>query len=395
MNNNDKLIYLKTTIPNEFSPSLINYHIEQHSKPSPNLIQIPIVNQAELYAIQEEQKRQAEEQRKKQAYQKNIQKCKENITKYNETHKDECENFHQSQKKFRYQMKEKTKEYNESLRQNILQKQKRKSTATTQCSNANNSNNNQQSCIEDTNNSKDQMQQSKILDTFSFQNINDEEQKSQLQDFNMQSNESNRSIARNIRDDLEYQLLDQHLNFQGNGNIHSIYQNTSKEDDMRNIHDKINSNIQMVKNFRKTGLMMMTGGNNQTESSFGMGINAKKINESMNTENQTMQSQNSNKNNNSTNHVNDLQQRRYQKALKKLMIEQLQNKSINIPSICSCGQLQRKIDSLILGQKTITPNDLMNADCANNCIYYQRPSEYHRALTDIIQSIRTLKIDNK
>ena len=90
----------------------------------------------------------------------------------------------------------------------------------------------------------------------------------------------------------------------------------------------------------------------------------------------------------------ELQQRRYQKALKKIMIEQLKNKSINIPSICSCGQLQRKIDSLLNEGKSITPNDLMNVDCANNCIYYQKPGEYHKALSDIIQSMRNLNFEN-
>lgn len=389
MNNNNKP-YLKSTIPNEFSPSLINYHIENHSNQLTTQQQTPIVNQAEFYAIQEEQNRQIEEMKKKQIYQKNLQKCKENIIKYNETHKEENEDFHQTQKKILHQMKEKSKEYNETLRQAVLQKQNRKSTTTTQNTNKNNRNNNQQSHIEDTNNSNDQIQQSKILDTFSFQNINEEEQKTQLQYLI----ESKHSIARNIRDDLEYQLLNQHHD----NNINSIYQNTNREDVVNNIHDQINNNIQMVKNFRKTGLMMMTGGN-QTESSFGKVTNTKIPNESMNISIQTKQSHanstNRNNNNNSNNHGSDLQQRRYQKALKKLMIEQLQNKSINIPSICSCGQLQRKIDSLILGGRTITPNDLMNADCANNCIYYQRPSEYHRALTDIIQSIRTLKIDNK
>ena len=70
------------------------------------------------------------------------------------------------------------------------------------------------------------------------------------------------------------------------------------------------------------------------------------------------------------------------------------SKKIDIPSICSCGQLQRKIDSLINENKLITQNDLMNVDCANNCIYYQKPGSYHRALTDIIQSIRTLQLEN-
>ena len=92
--------------------------------------------------------------------------------------------------------------------------------------------------------------------------------------------------------------------------------------------------------------------------------------------------------------MNELQQKRYKKALRKLVIDRFNSKKIDIPSICSCGQLQRKIDSLLNENKLITQNDLMNVDCANNCIYYQKPGSYHRALTDIIQSIRTLQLEN-
>ena len=92
--------------------------------------------------------------------------------------------------------------------------------------------------------------------------------------------------------------------------------------------------------------------------------------------------------------MNELQQKRYKKALRKLVIDRFNSKKIDIPSICSCGHLQRKIDSLLNENKLITQNDLMNVDCANNCIYYQKPGSYHRALTDIIQSIRTLQLEN-
>ena len=52
------------------------------------------------------------------------------------------------------------------------------------------------------------------------------------------------------------------------------------------------------------------------------------------------------------------------------------------------------IISLLNENKLITQDDLINVDCANNCIYYQKPGSYHRALTDIIQSIRTLQLEN-
>ena len=150
----------------------------------------------------------------------------------------------------------------------------------------------------------------------------------------------------------------------------------------------------MIKNFRKTGLLPMTSGCVPTNPS-------KYSNTFMETHSvQSEQSQYQPQRTPPVNHINtntpsgELQQRRYKKALKKIMIEQLKNKSINIPSICSCGQLQRKIDSLLNENKSITPKDLMNVDCANNCIYYQKPGEYHKALSNIIQSIRNLKFDS-
>lgn len=92
--------------------------------------------------------------------------------------------------------------------------------------------------------------------------------------------------------------------------------------------------------------------------------------------------------------MNELQQKRYKNALRRLVLDRFNSKKIDIPSICSCGQLQRKIDSFLNDNKLITQDDLMNVDCANNCIYYQKPGSYHRALTDIIQSIRTLQLEN-
>ena len=120
---------------------------------------------------------------------------------------------------------------------------------------------------------------------------------------------------------------------------------------------------------------------------------------SMNDSNMHNNNINNNKKNktigyNSPYEMNELQQKRYKKALRKLVIDRFNSKKIDIPSICSCGQLQRKIDSLLNENKLITQDDLMNVDCANNCIYYQKPGSYHRALTDIIQSIRTLQLEN-
>lgn len=75
------------------------------------------------------------------------------------------------------------------------------------------------------------------------------------------------------------------------------------------------------------------------------------------------------------------------------MVEKFKEKNIIIPNICSCGQLQRKIDTL-LENKNINVYSLMNIECANNCIYYNNNTDYQKALTDIIKSVKNFKLEN-
>ena len=75
------------------------------------------------------------------------------------------------------------------------------------------------------------------------------------------------------------------------------------------------------------------------------------------------------------------------------MIEKFKDKNIVIPNICSCGQLQRKIDSL-LENNNISVYSIMNVECANNCIYYNNNSGYQKALSDIIKSVKNFKLEN-
>ena len=75
------------------------------------------------------------------------------------------------------------------------------------------------------------------------------------------------------------------------------------------------------------------------------------------------------------------------------MIEKFKEKSIIIPNICSCGQLQKKLDSL-LENKNLSIYGIMNIECANNCIYYNNNVGYHKAITDIIKSVKNFKIEH-
>lgn len=90
---------------------------------------------------------------------------------------------------------------------------------------------------------------------------------------------------------------------------------------------------------------------------------------------------------------NSLHKQRYVKALKNLMIEKFSEKSIFIPSICSCGQLQKKLDT-ILEKGNISVLSIINTECANNCIYYNNGKDYQKALSDIISSIKNLKVES-
>lgn len=371
---------IQQNIADEFSPSLINYRIEHHEQE-----EMTPYNPAEVVAMREEKKRYEEEMKKQEQYDKNIQKYKQNIKKYNLKHQNSQKlNSEQNEKEQTKLNKiQRSKVYNETLRKNMKIKNAKKGKNNNNIkTNINQDNNNE-------NNKKDNHESnivnsevhqytenhppSEMCDTFSFKNTVP----------NNDNSDDQNETTKDISDKILFQITE-----------HSKTSLNSSEINNESLQDKINQNVLMVKNFRKTGLLPLTSG--------CVPINPNNYS-NMFMETHSIQSEQSHYQPQKTppvNHINtntpsgELQQRRYKKALKKMMIEQLKNKSINIPSICSCGQLQRKIDSLLNENKSITPKDLMNVDCANNCIYYQKPGEYHKALSNIIQSIRNLKFDS-
>jgi hypothetical protein len=74
------------------------------------------------------------------------------------------------------------------------------------------------------------------------------------------------------------------------------------------------------------------------------------------------------------------------------MIEKFKEKCIIIPHICSCGQLQKKLDN-ILESKNVSVQSIVNIECANNCIYYKNTNDYNKSLSDIIKSVKNLKFE--
>jgi hypothetical protein len=391
---------IEQSIPNEFSPSLIYYHIDHNENLSNGYY-----NPAELTAMREERLRLEEEQKKQILFEENLQKYRNNIKKYNQTHIQDSVNETTTS----ISSIQRGKEYNENLRKQMKIKNEKKN----QKKLKNNDNNENKKQLNNNfipiNESKQFTQGSEVMNTFSFKNnmnsLTTEENSNNINYENIKNNNNNNNNVRDISGNILEQIIEQNSLYNNISNDNSI--NTNSMNNLNNIQEKINQNIEMVKNFRQNGLSSLFNDNKNLNNNdnFSHIIKQSDINDSISTSfnpsqypnypnNSFITSFNSNKNFYNNSNMTELQQKRYQKALKKMMIEQLKNNQINIPSICSCGQLQRKIDALLNENREITPDDLMNVDCANNCIYYQKPGEYHKALSNIIQGIRNLKMKN-
>ena len=153
-----------------------------------------------------------------------------------------------------------------------------------------------------------------------------------------------------LRMNLESQLLEQINN--KNNNINN-----------QEINDEVNEKISTIKRFRTYGYLPEQQQN----------IDDKKKKKDVKTKKFS----------------SEFERRRFIKALKNIMTERLGEKNIIIPNICSCGQLQKKLDALIeLGNiSVLTYGDL---ECANNCIYYKHPEEFNKGINDVLKSIKQI-----
>ena len=436
---------INQSIPNEFSSTLIKYKVEHNPNIHYNY------NLAEITAMREERIRESKENQKRQQISECLKNCKQNIVKYNqqnETNKinesvssvqrgKEYNEYLRKQMKMKAEKKKRNKEkeidiqnYGEEMLPTFSFKEQQEENDVNKniCHEFDNNNNN---------NFSDSNENGNIVDV--SKNILE-----QIQENNEITNSHNNYPGINFNsNNVGKNIIVNNLHYKD-------------EQNNRNIQKQINNNIQMIQKFRKTGaldnMFYENNFNNDDENNIPQPeplIQTGKIpfrndNNYYQTQNLVQQqdlnindissiksgvnfSTNLNMNTNNSNYfinetnipniqpskypenyrnkknmnkykdpyeMNELQQKRYKKALRKLVIDRFNSKKIDIPSICSCGQLQRKIDSLLNENKLITQNDLMNVDCANNCIYYQKPGSYHRALTDIIQSIRTLQLEN-
>ena len=443
MHNKGKAI-INQSIPNEFSSTLIKYKVEHNPNIHYNY------NIAEITAMREERIRENKESQKRQQISDCIKNCKQNIAKHNQENQSKINESISSVQR--------GKEYNENLRKQMKLKAEMKKRNKEKEKEINIKNyeeemiptfsfkEQQDELDENGNNMYKEFYQN---NNFSNSNENNKENNNVIDvSKNILSQMQENSVISN-----SHFINNSGMNFNPNNIIRNNLENKDT-----NIQNKINNNIEMIQKFRKTGALFNNpendminenNSNNNDEqnipqpepllikgnapikndnnyyrtqninpqqdfnindiSSIKSGVNFS-TNIRMNTNNSNYFINETNiqpskypenfrnkKNMNKyrdPHEMNELQQKRYKKALRKLVIDRFNSKKIDIPSICSCGQLQRKIDSLLNENKLITQNDLMNVDCANNCIYYQKPGSYHRALTDIIQSIRTLQLEN-
>ena len=450
MHNKGKAI-INQSIPNEFSSTLIKYKVEHNPNIHYNY------NLAEITAMREERIRENKETQKRQQISDCIKNCKQNIAKYNQENqskinesissvqrgKEYNENL-RKQMKLKAEMKKRNKEkekeidiknYGEEMiptfsfkeqteeldeNGNVMYKEFYQNN---NFSNSNENNKDNNNVIDVSKNILSQMQEnSEITNSHMINNSG----------MNFNANIIGNNISNNKNKNLENK--DMNIQKKINNNIEMIqkFRKTgaifnNQENDIMNENNLDNNDEQNlpqpepllikgnapIKNannfFRTQNIMSQQDLNINDISSIKSGVNFS-TNLHMNTNNSNYfinetniqpskypENYRNKKNMNKYKdpyEMNELQQKRYKKALRKLVIDRFNSKKIDIPSICSCGQLQKKIDSLINENKLITQNDLMNVDCANNCIYYQKPGSYHRALTDIIQSIRTLQLEN-
>ena len=450
MHNKGKAI-INQSIPNEFSSTLIKYKVEHNPNIHYNY------NLAEITAMREERIRKNKETQKRQQISDCIKNCKQNIAKYNQENqskinesissvqrgKEYNENL-RKQMKLKAEMKKRNKEkekeidiknYGEEMIPTFSFKEQTEELdengkimykefyQNNNFSNSNENNKDNNNVIDVSKNILSQMQEnSKITNSHMINNSG----------MNFNANIIGNNISNNKNKNLENK--DMNIQKKINNNIEMIqkFRKTgaifnNQENDIMNENNLDNNDEQNlpqpepllikgnapIKNannfFRTQNIMSQQDLNINDISSIKSGVNfSTNLHMNMNNSNYFINETNiqpskypeNYRNKKNMNRykdpyeMNELQQKRYKKALRKLVIDRFNSKKIDIPSICSCGQLQRKIDSLINENKLITQNDLMNVDCANNCIYYQKPGSYHRALTDIIQSIRTLQLEN-
>ena len=89
----------------------------------------------------------------------------------------------------------------------------------------------------------------------------------------------------------------------------------------------------------------------------------------------------------------EYERRRFIKSFKNAFNERLGKQNIDIQSICICGNLSKKLDTLIEnGNLSINLDEI---DCKNNCTFYENQKEYLQKINEVLKSVKDLASKNK
>jgi hypothetical protein len=100
-----------------------------------------------------------------------------------------------------------------------------------------------------------------------------------------------------------------------------------------------------------------------------------------------------NKENKNKKFSSEYERRRFIKALKNVINERLGQQNIEMQNICNCGNLSKKLDTLIENGNFII--NLTDLDCNNNCIVYKNHKEYLQKINEVLKSVKELASNNK
>ena len=338
-------------------------------------IQITGPNNAEIDAMIQERNKLLKEKEEQIIYQSNMKKYKNNIRKYKE--KEIKDNL--KMKEIEKEKLEKKKEkdmYNTQVREknNIIFNHTRNKSKENQIEKNN--------IIEKKISKKNSTNEEKLKTNSSNEN-NDIKKEEKDTISNDESNNINTEkkekknplivdLSKGIKEEIKKYIIPQQKN-------ELIKQLLKNEKGNEIINDEITSNLKMIENFRQKGTIEVPYTNTPYTPSALSTDNVKT--------NYARKSFSKGYTNNKF--KSEFEKRRFIKALKHIMTERLGEKNIIIPNICSCGQLQKKLDALIeLGNiSVLTYGDL---ECANNCIYYKHPEEYTKNINDVLKSIKSL-----
>ena len=335
-------------------------------------IQISGPNNAEIDALIHERDKLKKEEEDQFIYNQNMKKYKDNIRKYKEKEIRDiiCKEEIEKEKKMKRKEKEmyniQVREKNNLLYNQTLKKNKEKEKEIEKKISKKNS-------VKSNNNISNEER----LNTNSSNNnneINKEEKEKIILNEKEEEKKNNKEITIDLSNNIKEEIKKYIIPKQKNELINNLLRNEREKGKGKEIiNEEINLNLKKIENFRKNGFIDFSEINSPKTPSQTSKKEKKEKTEKF--EKKKFKS--------------EFERRRFIKALKNIMTERLGEKNIIIPNICSCGQLQKKLDALIeLGNiSVLTYGDL---ECANNCIYYKHPEEFNKGINDVLKSIKQI-----